>query len=85
MFTAVVEPGRADALIGAIVLEELDFVPDCSRQALLPARDPLGMIAEIDRAWPARIRTSCTGCRPTEKATPCFCWRWTACRMLVSV
>ncbi len=47
VFTAVVEPGRADALIGAIVLEELDFIPDCTRQVLLP-RDPLGLIAEID-------------------------------------
>jgi len=47
VFTAVVEPGRTDALIGAIVLEELDFVPDCTRQALLP-RDPRGLFAEID-------------------------------------
>jgi predicted aspartyl protease len=47
VFTAVAEAGRADALIGAIVLEELDFVPDCNRQALLP-RDPLGLFAEID-------------------------------------
>lgn len=47
VFTAVVEPGRTNALIGAIVLEELDFVPDCTRQALLP-RDPHGLIAEID-------------------------------------
>src|SRR5437868_8379314 len=47
VFTAVVEPGRTDALIGAIVLEELDFVPDCTRQALLP-RDPSGRFAEID-------------------------------------
>ena len=47
VFTAVVEAGRADALIGAIVLEELDFIPNCTRQALLP-RDPLGLIAEID-------------------------------------
>jgi predicted aspartyl protease len=47
VFTAVVEPGRTDALIGAIVLEELDFVPDCNRQALLP-RDPNGVFAEID-------------------------------------
>jgi hypothetical protein len=47
IFTAVVEPGRADALIGAIVLEELDLVPDCTRQALLP-RDPCGLITEID-------------------------------------
>jgi len=47
VFTAVVEPGRADALVGAIVLEELDLVPDCTRQALLP-RDPRGLIAEID-------------------------------------
>jgi len=47
VFTAVVEPARTDALIGAIVLEELDFVPDCTRQALLP-RDPNGLFAEID-------------------------------------
>ena len=47
VFTAVVEPGRDDALIGAIVLEELDFVPDCTRQVLLP-RDPHGLVAEID-------------------------------------
>ena len=47
VFTAIVEPGRTDALIGAIVLEELDFIPDCSRQVLLP-RDPNGVIAEIE-------------------------------------
>jgi hypothetical protein len=47
VFTAVVEPGRADALIGAIVLEELDFLPDCTRQALVP-RDPHGILAEIE-------------------------------------
>jgi hypothetical protein len=47
VFTAVVEPGRTDALVGAIVLEELDYVPDCTRQALVP-RDPRGLIAEID-------------------------------------
>jgi predicted aspartyl protease len=47
VFTAVVEPGCADALIGAIVLEELDFVPDCTAQALVP-RDPQGLFAEID-------------------------------------
>src|SRR5213593_3878734 len=42
VFTAVVEPGRSDALIGAIVLEELDFLPDCSAQVLVP-RDPRGI------------------------------------------
>jgi predicted aspartyl protease len=47
IFTAVVEPGRADALIGAIVLEELDLIPDCTRQVLVP-RDPQGLFAEID-------------------------------------
>jgi predicted aspartyl protease len=47
VFTAVVESARTDALIGAIVLEELDFVPDCTRQALVP-RDPSGLFAEID-------------------------------------
>jgi len=45
--TAVVEPGRSDALIGAIVLEELDFVPDCTAQTLVP-RDPRGIFAELD-------------------------------------
>jgi predicted aspartyl protease len=47
VFTAVVEPGRTDALIGAIVLEELNFIPDCARQALSP-RDPEGLFAEIE-------------------------------------
>jgi predicted aspartyl protease len=47
VFTAVVEPGREDALIGAIVLEELDFLPDRTRGVLLP-RDPNRVIAEIE-------------------------------------
>lgn len=47
VFTAVVEPGRDDALIGAIVLEELDLLPDCTQGALVP-RDPRGIFAEID-------------------------------------
>jgi clan AA aspartic protease len=47
VFTAVVEPGRTDALIGAIVLEELDFLADCTTHALLP-RDPKGIFAELD-------------------------------------
>jgi predicted aspartyl protease len=47
VFSAVVENGRSDALIGAIVLEELDFIPDCTAQRLVP-RDPHGMFAELD-------------------------------------
>jgi predicted aspartyl protease len=47
VFTAVVEPGRTDALIGAIVLEELDLIPDCTAQKLIP-RDPRGIFAELD-------------------------------------
>ncbi len=47
VFSAVVEPGRKDALIGAIVLEELDLIVDCITQQLLP-RDPHGMFAEIE-------------------------------------
>ena len=47
VFTAVVEPGHTDALIGAIVLEELDLIPDCTAQALVP-RDPHGIFAELD-------------------------------------
>jgi predicted aspartyl protease len=47
VFTAVVEPGRSDALIGAIVLEELDFLADCVTQQLVP-RDPHGTITEVE-------------------------------------
>jgi hypothetical protein len=47
VFTVVIEPGRTDALIGTIVLDELDFVPDCTRQALF-SRDPHGLFAEIE-------------------------------------
>ena len=46
VFTAVVEPGRSDALdrVRTIVLEELDLpYPTCTRQALLP-RDPHGLV-----------------------------------------
>jgi predicted aspartyl protease len=46
-FTAIVEPKRKDALIGAIVLEELDFVVDCVTQTIHP-RDPKRIIAEIE-------------------------------------
>ncbi|MGH7223077.1 MAG: clan AA aspartic protease [Gemmataceae bacterium] len=46
-FKAIVEPGRTDALIGAIVLEDLDLLVDCRTQTLQP-RDPKGIIAEIE-------------------------------------
>jgi predicted aspartyl protease len=39
IFTATVEPDRDTALIGAFVLEELDFLVDCTNQRLVP-RDP---------------------------------------------
>jgi len=47
IFNAVLEPNRESALIGAIVLEDLDFIVDCSRQALVP-RDPERIISEIE-------------------------------------
>lgn len=47
VFTAVVEPRRRTALIGAIVLEDLDFVVDCTRQKLVP-RDPRFIVSEIE-------------------------------------
>ena len=46
-FKAIVEPGRTDALIGAIVLEDLDLLVDCRTQTLQP-RDPTQIIAEIE-------------------------------------
>ncbi len=47
VFTAVVEPRRRTALIGAIVLEDLDFVVDCTQQRLVP-RDPRFIVSEIE-------------------------------------
>jgi hypothetical protein len=46
-FTAVVEPKRTSALVGAIVLEHLDLLVDCPRQRVVP-RDPHGPIYEIE-------------------------------------
>ena len=46
-FTAIVEPKRATALIGAIVLEALDLLVDCQAKRLVP-RDPSGAIYEIE-------------------------------------
>src|SRR5947209_5656929 len=36
IFRAIVEPNRTDALIGAIVLEDLDLLVDCTNQTLHP-------------------------------------------------
>ncbi len=47
VFTAIVEPKRTDALIGAIVLEELDLVVDCISKTCHP-RDPHRLVAEIE-------------------------------------
>ena len=47
VFSAVVEPGLTDALIGTMVLEELDLLPDCAGKALVP-RDPDGIISEVE-------------------------------------
>ena len=47
VFSAVVEPKRQTALIGAIVLEELDLVVDCTTQRLYP-RDPNWIVSEIE-------------------------------------
>jgi predicted aspartyl protease len=46
-FTAVVEPRRKTALVGAIVLEDLDLLVDCVAQRVVP-RDPRGAIYEIE-------------------------------------
>ncbi|MGH7194674.1 MAG: retroviral-like aspartic protease family protein [Candidatus Saccharimonadales bacterium] len=46
-FTAIVEPKRATALVGAIVLEDLDLLVDCQRERVIP-RDPSGATYEIE-------------------------------------
>ena len=47
VFTALVEPTRDTALIGAIVLETLDYVVDCIAQKVAP-RDPKYIVSEIE-------------------------------------
>ena len=47
VFKAAVEPKRESALIGAIVLEDLDFLVDPTMQRLFP-RDPKMIVSEIE-------------------------------------
>jgi hypothetical protein len=47
LFKAIVEPKRKDALIGAIVLEDLDLLVDCRRHRVHP-RHPKQYVAEIE-------------------------------------
>lgn len=47
VFNAIVEPARESALIGAIVMEDLDLLVDCTGQQLIP-RDPNQIISEIE-------------------------------------
>ena len=47
IFSAIVEPARTTALIGAIVLEDLDFLVDPRAQRLVP-RDPEYVVNEIE-------------------------------------
>ncbi len=46
-FRAIVEPKRTTALIGAIVLEDLDLLVDCIAQRVIP-RDPSGETFDIE-------------------------------------
>ena len=47
VFSALVEPKRDTALIGALVLEDLDFLVDCTKLCLVP-RDPDFIVSEIE-------------------------------------
>ncbi len=46
-FNAIVEPKRETALIGAVVLETLDFLVDSRKECLVP-RDPDYVVSEIE-------------------------------------
>jgi predicted aspartyl protease len=47
VFNAIVEPNRTDALIGAIVMEDLDLIVDCGKNEVKP-RDPNTIISEVE-------------------------------------
>jgi predicted aspartyl protease len=46
-FDAILEPDRTTALIGAVVLETLDLLVDCTNNRLYP-RDPNQITAEVE-------------------------------------
>jgi predicted aspartyl protease len=46
-FSALVEPKRRSALIGAVVLETLDFLVDSANERLIP-RDPRYVVSEVE-------------------------------------
>jgi hypothetical protein len=47
VFNAIVELNRTDALLGAIVMEDLDLIVDCGKNEVVP-RDPSGIVSEIE-------------------------------------
>jgi hypothetical protein len=47
IFKATLEPRRDTALIGVIVLEDLDFLVDCEKKLLVP-RDPKFILSEAE-------------------------------------
>ena len=47
VFKAILEPARTDALLGAIVMEDLDLLVDCSNQRVY-RRDPDTVITEVE-------------------------------------
>ncbi len=47
VFSALVEPNRKSALIGAIIMEDLDFLVDCKGKRLIP-RNPDRETSEIE-------------------------------------
>jgi hypothetical protein len=47
IYRAIIEPDRESALIGVIVLDDLDLLIDCAAQRLVP-RDPNQIISEVE-------------------------------------
>jgi predicted aspartyl protease len=47
VFKAIIEPDRTDALVGAIPLEDMDFLIDCLHNQVIP-RDPNTTISEVE-------------------------------------
>ena len=58
VFDAIVEPKRSTALIGAFVLEILDFLVDSAMEKLVP-RDPNQLTSEIEDIGGPRSRLAC--------------------------
>ena len=72
-FTAIVEPRRTTALVGAIVLEDLDLLVDCTAEQRVVPRDPRNAVLRSSEPAPRSAGRGCSWMAKTSAGTPAAC------------